>query len=184
MQATSASHRATLDGFYRRHSTRVLRWMIRLGGPHVDPEDAAQEVFITAFRRFDTYDSKRASETAWLYGIARRVVANARRRAFLRRCVGLSTLGPVASPGPTTDAMAQALCRRRQLQYALEQLNSTKREVLVLVDLEEHSAPEVARMLGLPVGTVYSRLHHARTALRMALETQAASTTPTQVRTT
>jgi RNA polymerase sigma-70 factor (ECF subfamily) len=60
--------------------------------------------------------------------------------------------------------------RRRQLvQVALQRLNARQREVLVLSDLEGRSAPEVAEMTGVPVGTVYSRLHHARKAFAKAL---------------
>jgi RNA polymerase sigma-70 factor, ECF subfamily len=161
------------DDFYRRHSERVLRWVIRIGGPYLDAEDIAQDVFIVAFRRLSGFDPARGTEEAWLYGVTRRVVANARRRSLFRRFIGLDTLAPVPDPGPDVDAIMDTLWRRRQVQLALEQLDMSKREVLVLMDLEDHTAPETAVMLGIPVGTVYSRLHHARKAFKRALAPRA-----------
>jgi len=163
-----------LDQFYRRHSGRVLRWVIRLGGPYLDAEDVAQDVFMVAFKRIASFDRSRGTEEGWLFGVTRRVVANARRRSMLRRFIGLDTLAPMPDPGPGTDAVVESLWRRRQVQVALEQLDSRKREVLVLMDLEEYTAPETAAMLGIAVGTVYSRLHHARKAFKAALEPSAA----------
>jgi len=64
----------------------------------------------------------------------------------------------------------ERLRQRRVVQGALEQLSCKHREVLILVDLEERTAPEVAEMLGVAVGTVYSRLHHARRRFKAALE--------------
>ena len=162
-----------LDQFYRNHSGRVLRWVIRLGGPYLDAEDVAQDVFIVAFDKISSFDPARGPEEGWLFGVTRRVVANARRRSLLRRFVGLDTLAPIPDPGPETDAVVASLWRRRQVQLALEQLDSSKREVLVLMDLEEYTAPETAKMLSIPVGTVYSRLHHARKAFKAALEPRA-----------
>lgn len=161
-----------LDAFYRRHRPAVLRWVIRLGGPLLDPEDVAQDVFSVAFRRIGTLRPG-TSEQAWLYGVARRVVANARRRAAFRRVIGLHTLAPVPDPGPGVEEEVELLWRRRRIHEALEELDARKREVLVLMDLEQHTAPEVARLLGIAVGTVYSRLHHARKQFRVALERSA-----------
>jgi len=72
---------------------------------------------------------------------------------------------PAASPEEASYRSEQ----RRIVQEALEDLTFTGREVVVLVDLEERAATEVAQMLGVPVGTVYSRLHHARRAFAAAL---------------
>ncbi len=161
-----------LDAFYRQHRARVLRWVIRLGGPYLDAEDVTQDIFAMVFRKVHTFKSG-GSETAWLYGVTRRVVANARRRAALRRFIGLDTLAPIPDPGPDVEEELTVLWRRRQVQLALEQLDQSKREVLVLMDLEEHTASETSRMLGIPVGTVYSRLHHARKAFKAALNPRA-----------
>ena len=67
------------------------------------------------------------------------------------------------------DEHVDQMRRRQQVQVALQRLNQRQREVLVLTDLEGRSAPEVSEMIGVPVGTVYSRLHHARRAFSKAL---------------
>lgn len=156
--------------FYREHARLVLGWCIRLGGPHLDPEDCAQEVFEVALKRLDSFRGE-SRITTWLYGITRRVLANKRRRASFRKVLGLDQIAEPVSP-VQTDEEAARLRRRRAVQYALERLRDDHREVVVLCDLEGRTAPEVTAMLGIPVGTVYSRLHAARRALRDAIEAE------------
>lgn len=150
------------ERFYRQWAETVLRWVLRLGGPALDHEDVAQTVLLTALSRAGAW--RGGNERAWVFGVTRGVVANARRRAWLRRVVGLDTVAePVAAD--LTDEAAVARQRRRLVQEALEALPAAQREVIVLADLEGHTAPEVAEMLQIPVGTVYSRQHAGRRAL-------------------
>lgn len=152
---------AAVERFYRLHARTVLRWVVRLGGPHLDAEATAHDVFVVAMRRISTFDTSRSVE-AWLFGITRRVVANTRRKAWFRRVIGLDPWAPVPSPDPGADTELDRLRRRRLVQELLDRLSADHREVIVLSDLEGRTAPEVAAMLDLSVGTVYSRLHHAR----------------------
>jgi RNA polymerase sigma-70 factor (ECF subfamily) len=150
-----------VDAFYRAHARTVLRWVIRLGGPRLDPEDTAHDVFLAALGAIGRYRTDAPLEP-WLFGVTRRVVANARRRAWFRRIVGWDDELVVVDRSPGADARLDQLRRRRLVQEVLEQLTDSQREVLVLSDLEGRSAPEVAALLGIPVGTVYSRVHGAR----------------------
>lgn len=165
--ALRAGEHWAIDQLYRDYTRTVLGWVIRLGGARIDAEDVAQDVFIVALRAAPRFRGD-ARVTTWLFGITRRVLANARRKAALRQFIGLSQIQE-----PATSAHAEALVARQQqratIQRALERLRPRQREVLVLVDLEERSAPEVSSMLGIPVGTVYSRLHTGRRAFRTAL---------------
>jgi RNA polymerase sigma-70 factor (ECF subfamily) len=154
---------------YRDHAERVLGWCIRLGGPRLDPEDLAQQVFETALLRIGGFRGDCALST-WLFGIARNHVRNARRRAALRRLVGLDALPEPRAEGPSADDEVERRRLRRRVQQALERLPAKSREVLVLADLEQRPAPEVADLLGVPAGTVYSRLFSARRAFAVALE--------------
>ncbi len=177
LEALRAGEPQALDRFYREHASQVLAWVIRLGGPRLDCEDTAHEVFLVALRRLSTFRGESAL-TTWLYGITRNVVANARRKAALRRFIGIDDVPEPVSPTPGADENVDRMRRRILVQVALQRLNSLQREVLVLSDLEGRSAPDVSEMIGVPVGTVYSRLHHARRAFAKALS--AAGENPSQ----
>ena len=164
-----------LERFYRDHARQVLGWVIRLGGPRLDAEDVAHEVFEIAIRRIAHYRGE-ASPSTWLYAVTRRVVANARRRVWVRRVFGLDS-----APEPSVAAPAEQLALRREVQARLETLSTEHREVLVLLLMEERSAAEVAEMLGVPVGTVYSRAHHARRKFAAAMAESRRPTTDSAV---
>jgi RNA polymerase sigma-70 factor (ECF subfamily) len=138
----------------------VVRWCARLGGPRVDPEDAAHDVFIVVLRRLDkVYDE--AHFSSWLFGVTRRVLAQHRRKAWVRRWVP----GFVADPPDPKAGPARLVAvseTERSVQQVLEQLPEREREVLVLCLLEERSDREVAELLGIPHGTVKSRMRRAR----------------------
>ena len=155
---------------YARYGADVLRWVIRLGGPRLDVEDVAHEVFVVAFRVGRRFRGDSRVRT-WLYGVTRGVVANARRKAAFRRFVGLDRATEPRAP-QGGEELARRLEARRRVQWALEQLSASQREVIVLVDLEGWAATEVSGLLGIPQGTVHSRLHAARKALRLALEAE------------
>jgi RNA polymerase sigma-70 factor (ECF subfamily) len=158
-----------LDAFYRAHAKQVLGWAIRLGGPRLDPEDVAHEVFAIAFQKVKWFRGDAAPST-WLFVITRNVVANARRRAAFRRLIGLENgMDELPAPLDPQDERLEQRRRRLQVQHALEKLKTAQREVLVLMDLEGRTAPEAAEMLGIPEGTIYSRLHYARKAFKDAL---------------
>jgi RNA polymerase sigma-70 factor (ECF subfamily) len=164
LAALRRGDRDAVDRFYRDHAALVLGWVIRLGGPRLDAEDVAGEVFETACRRLGAFRGE-ATLSTWLYGITRRVVANARRKVWVKRVLGMDQ-GPEPSVGPD----AERLIHRREVQACLERLAPDHREVLVLVVLEERPAAEVAEMLRIPVGTVYSRVFHAKRVFAEMLE--------------
>ena len=160
----------SLESFYAAHARRVMDWVLRLGGPHLNHEDVAQDVFETAVRRLHTFRPERGSLQGWLYGVTRNVVSNARRRARLRRFFGLHQIPEPIAPDPDATELAHRRWRRHQVQLALDSLSDKHREALVLVDLEERTAVDAAALIGVSVGTIYSRLHHARKRFRAALE--------------
>ncbi len=145
----------------------VLGWCARLGGPAVDPEDAAQDVFIVAM---DRIHSLRQPDRfgSWMVGITRRVLSKHRRRGWVKRWVpGLEiTVADTSGRGrwPELSETAQVV------QASLESLSGKQREVLVLCDLEGHTQQDVADMLDVPLGTVKSRLLRARTRFRETAE--------------
>jgi len=97
LSALRRGEAAAIDRLYRDHARQVLGWVIRLGGPHLDAEDIAQEVFLVTVRQVGRFRGDSAVST-WLFGITRNVVANARRRAALRRFLRLADLPePISS---------------------------------------------------------------------------------------
>jgi RNA polymerase sigma-70 factor, ECF subfamily len=149
----------------------VLGWCARLGGPKVDSEDAAHDVLIIMLDRLDSLRDP-SSFSSWLFGITRRVLAKHRRQAWVKRWVPGFVPDP-ADPDPSPYHRARLSETSRRVQQALEQLPPAQREVLVLCDLEERTDLEVSELLGIPLGTVKSRLRLARKKFRIIAEQNA-----------
>jgi RNA polymerase sigma-70 factor (ECF subfamily) len=144
------------------HVDYVWRALQRLGVREPDLEDALQEVFVVVHRRLHTFDPT-TRITTWLFGIALRVAAAYHRRAHRRH----EHLAPDpahdrASPSATPEEQAAVLEARERVVAILDAMDLEKRVVFVMFELEDVAAPEIARELGIPVGTVYSRLDAAR----------------------
>ncbi len=158
LPAVIAGDRAAGDKLYDLWGPVVLRWCARIGGPRVDEEDAAHDVFEHVFARLHTLRDPRAFP-AWLFAATRRVVIDHRRRAWLRRWVpGL--LPDVADPQAEHRVERDDLART--VRDVVDALPADLREVLVLCEMEERNATEVAELVGVPLGTVKSRLRRAR----------------------
>ncbi len=145
----------------------VARWCARLGGGQIDADAAASDVLEVLVRRYDAYDPARSLE-GWAWGITVRVVRDHRRAGWWRRWIPGATVEPRASgtaSGPAEQAELTAL-----VQAIVGSLSELHREVIVLHDLEERPAPEVAEMLGVPEGTVRSRVRLARAAFKAEAE--------------
>ncbi|MBN2798975.1 MAG: sigma-70 family RNA polymerase sigma factor [Deltaproteobacteria bacterium] len=168
LAALRAGEDLAREHLYRTYAAQVLTWTIRLSNPGMDAEDLAHEVFLVALRDIYRFRGD-SSVSTWLFGITRRITANARRRHAIRRLVGLERAAelPASGRSPEEDSLHRE--RRREVQRALQGLSPRHREVLALVDLDQRSTAEAAEMLGVPTGTVHSRLHAARRALAQHL---------------
>jgi RNA polymerase sigma-70 factor (ECF subfamily) len=169
MKATRHLHLAAPDRDMRliRLVPLVAGWCARLGGGHIDADAAASDVLEVLVRRYDAYDPARSLE-GWAWGITVRVVRDHRRAGWWRRWIPGATIEPRASgsaSGPAEQAELTAL-----VQAILGSLSELHREVLVLHDLEERPALEVAEILGIPEGTVRSRARLARAAFKAEAE--------------
>jgi RNA polymerase sigma-70 factor (ECF subfamily) len=150
---------------YEAHFRYVWRCLRSLGVREGQLDDALQDVFIVVQRRLPEFDGKVALST-WLYAIALRVARKARERA--RRDAQKASPGDEGEDAPAPHADAEAKLQQNQqlllARAALESLDDEKREVFVLAQVEQMSAPEMARIIGVPLNTVYSRLRAARQA--------------------
>ncbi len=149
---------------FAAHAGYVLGLLRRLGVSATDVEDVAQEVFIVIHTRLPSFEGRSSLKT-WLCGICVRKAADYRRKAYRRR---EALLGP--SHEPSTPAVAESDLERvraaAQLERALSQLSEKHLQVFVLYELEELPMAEVARAVGCPRFTAYTRLHTARRKLR------------------
>jgi RNA polymerase sigma factor (sigma-70 family) len=148
-----------------RHGPMVFAVCRRLTGHHQDAEDAFQAVFVVLARKASAVVPREAVGN-WLYGVAVRVAREARAVSARRRAreTPAARLPDVARPGPEPDDLGAVL------HEELAELPDKLRSLLVLCDLEGQPQTEVAGRLGLPVGTVYSRLAAARKALAARLK--------------
>ena len=144
----------------------VLGWCKRLSGPSVDPEDAAHDILVIVVDRLHGLRDP-AAFPAWLFQITRKRLSSLRRRAWFGTMLEWEPVDPRLDP----EAQHTSNDCSRRVQALLDRLPETQRMVLVLHDLEERSDAETAMMLGIPKGTVKSRLRLGRAALRkLALE--------------
>jgi RNA polymerase sigma-70 factor, ECF subfamily len=143
-----------------RHFQPVWRLLRRLGVPESDAEDAAQQVFIVATARLAEIPEER--ERPFLYAAALRVAATANRTRLRRqRWISLADEDAAAS-GASIDEQIERYEALAFLDDVLANLDDELRRVFVLSDIEEMTASEVSELLGMPVGTVASRLRRAR----------------------
>jgi RNA polymerase sigma-70 factor, ECF subfamily len=167
-RAALADEPGAVDHLARAWLPHVHAWCHRLGGPRVDGQDAAHEALIAMCRNLKRAQSAEVFPS-WLFGVCRRVVANHRRLAWFRRWAPSPAAEP-AHPGWSPERTTEARQAADLVWKALDRLSAEQREVLVLCELEERSGPEAAELLGVPLGTVKSRLRLAREGFRKQIE--------------
>jgi len=159
---------ASFAHIYDRHAVVVLRFLVRRVGPDV-AEALLGDVFRIAFERRASFDVTRTSARPWLYGIATNVLAKHRRsearrlRATARLAEGRSSRDDVTEQ---VDAAVDASDLWPRVAEAIMTLPDGERDVLLLYVWEDLSYDDIAAALGVPVGTVRSRLNRARARLR------------------
>lgn len=159
----------------RRYQDRLYNTVLRLLGNADDAQDVVQEAFLSAFQALDRYKGD-AQLFTWLYRIAVNAAISHRRR----RRVVLSINHPPVEPTAvepedlSRDAGPGVRLERAEdkavLQEALNRLTAEHRAVLVLKELDGLKYDQIAEVLGVPIGTVRSRLHRARLDLRNELK--------------
>ena len=152
---------------YQKHRDFLWLSLHRLGMPEADLPDAMQEVLWVVHRKLPTFNGA-SKLTTWLFGICLRVAAAQRRRAHVRR--ERLTAEPLAAEAPHAagDPVGPALDARRQLERLLGELGLPQRAVFVMFEIEGLDCARISEELGVPLGTVHSRLHKARKAFKAA----------------
>ncbi len=168
------ARRGDLDAFNAlvlryQDSAYTLAFRI-MGEPH-SAADAAQEAFITAYRRLNTY--RGGSFRAWLMRITTNQCYDELRRRQRRPAVSVEDMGDdpaLPDDADTPEEIAQQRELQRAIQDCISALNPDQRVVLVLCDVEELDYQAIADQVGAQIGTVKSRLSRARASVRDCLQ--------------
>jgi RNA polymerase sigma-70 factor (ECF subfamily) len=160
------TERISVTQLFREHAPAVANYLRRLGVSDADVDDVVQEVFVVAHRK-DGYVEGPARPRTWLFAIAWRV-ASAHRRATRRRRERLPEHAPTDGRDPEQAAVANQ--RLHAVQRALDTLPDEHRGVFVMFELEGIPTLEIAEAMGVPIGTIHSRLHTARRRFLEAFE--------------
>ena len=155
--------RDALAQLYARHRVGLGGFLARMLGDAAAAEEALQDTLLAVWRGAGGFEHRSTVRT-WLYGIARRQ-AYARLRRHTPQLVELPADAAVADPGPTPEHVAIARTEAALLLGFIGQLAPVHREALLLFYVDDLGYAEVADVLGVPIGTVKSRLSNARRAL-------------------
>ena len=156
----------TFESVYDTFLPYVWRTVQRLGVDDSQADDVVQEIFIVVHRKLSEFEARSSLKT-WLYGIALRIV-RAHRMQRRREPVAVDADEFRAPEGTRPDERAENAEAARLVNALLDGLDYDQREVFVLAELEQLTAPEIAEALGAKLNTVYSRLRLARRAFAEA----------------
>ena len=160
-----------------RHKNAIVSFLFRFTGDFRTAEDLAQEAFLRVFKKIQDYNST-AKFSTWLYTIASNLAKDEfkRRSRHPARSLDWKSAGdttrdmPQAKAADTTSSVPGARLEKDEVRLnvnkALDLLDGHDREILVLKDVQGLSYDEIAEILGLPMGTVKSRISRARTAFK------------------
>ena len=172
------------EAFYREHVEDVQRFVARRVGDRELAADLTAEIFLAAIGSAHRYRPRRGTPRAWLFGIARTLVASERRQRGRER-VGRERLrGSVLldeEDAARMDARIDAAAQSRRLYAAMNQLSEAERAVLELVAIDELTVAEAAAAAGVRPVTARVRLHRARRKLRAELELASTESTANEV---
>jgi len=156
---------AGLRAAWAAHGAELHRLAARLLGDGALADDAVQETFLRAWRSADRFDPELGSLRGWLFTILRNVVVDLARARACR-----PPLGAAQADVGIDDQAIEACLRSWLVEEALGQVSADHREVIIRTYFAGLPADEVASALGVPIGTVRSRLFYGLKALRLALD--------------
>lgn len=157
----------SVEELHERFAGPLFVFAMRLLGDAETAEEVVQDTLVRAWRNADRFDAERGSLATWLFTIARNLTIDRTRRAAARPHA-VATLDEVDPP--LTDAAVDRALEAWQMASALRGLSEEHRGVIVEAYYRGHTVNEIATRLGIPPGTVKSRLFYGLRALRLELE--------------
>ncbi|MGI9121029.1 MAG: RNA polymerase sigma factor [Acidimicrobiales bacterium] len=166
----ACGHPVLAAAFVRRFQRRVFGLAASIVGDHGVAEEVAQEAFVRAWRGSGGFDPRRGEVAAWLLAITRNLAIDAVRADRRRpRCHQVVAEPDLEAPGATPEDAAATAEDVARLRVALARLPEEQRRAIVLARLLGHTAAEVGRLEGVPLGTAKTRIRAALCALRRML---------------
>jgi len=179
--AAGSGDMEAFEQLYARHNRRVYSLCLRMMQNVAEAEDMAQEVFIQLFRKIGSFRGESAF-TTWLHRLTvNQVLMHFRKRSVKVERTTEEGDTPVQIVRGTENPNRMRVIDRISLDHALKQLPPGYRSVFVLHDIEGHEHEEIARILGVAVGTSKSQLHKARMKLRRLLKAENSEVAAAQV---
>jgi RNA polymerase sigma-70 factor, ECF subfamily len=161
---------AELRAAYDAHGAELYRYVLRQLRDEGAAQEVVQEVFLRAWRRAGSFDPSVASLRVWLFAIARNAVVDEARRVAARPWRRTLTAVPPEAPAATADTTEQAVLDGWLVEEALRRIRPEHREAVVQTHLLGRPHAEVAAELGVPLGTLRSRVFYGLKALRLAMD--------------
>lgn len=179
IERTRTGDAGAFDGLIERYQDRVYNLCYRLCPNHADAADLTQTAFLKALESLSRFEA-RSNFFTWLYRIAANEALSLRRQRRRRPSVSLDSVDDDRRAAEPALEESSAIATRidqadlmKRLEAALEQLDDEFRVAVVLRDVEDMDYSEIADVLGVPVGTVKSRIHRGRMMLRTILSAPA-----------
>ncbi len=168
LDIAARADRAAFTALFVQFAPRVKAYLVRRGLDAAPAEELAQEALLAVWRKAAQFDPARASAAAWIFTIARNLrIDAARRTQFALRAPDPTDEPPAA---PTADVILVAEQRGARVGAALATLPAEQLDVIRLAFFDDRPHAEIERVLGIPLGTVKSRLRLAMSRLRKLLE--------------
>lgn len=166
LERVAGGDRAAFAAVFAAFAPRVKAYLLRLGAPHAQAEDLAQDAMVSVWRRAASFDPAKAKASTWIFVIARNAWIDRLRREKVELAYRETAPVSEVSAEEAPDDAAQRGQTEEEMRAALEILSEEQRQVVRLSFFEERTHAEIAERLSLPLGTVKSRLRLALMKLR------------------
>lgn len=169
MARVQSGETGLLDLLVRRYERPLFAFAMRVVGQRTAAEDAFQETFLRILRKRESYRVG-ASFRPWLYQICLNICRDSLRKRNRRPESELPETLVVADPAPGPEALSEQALLSERIRRAIDGLPEKHREVFILQYYQGLQYPEISEILGIPIGTIKSRMFHASQKLSLALK--------------
>lgn len=168
LQRIACGDKTAMRALFARHNLRIFRFIVRMTRNEATAEDVTNEVFLEIWRNANRFEGRSAA-TTWMLTIARnRTISALRKRSEAQ--LDEDYAANIADDADTPETVTSKGDKGEQIRACMQQLSAEHREIIDLVYYHERSVAEVADIVGIPEGTVKTRMFHARKKLGALLQ--------------